>query len=239
MNPLHRIHETLSRLLALATVVGLITVISGCPTQAPAPCQIQSSANGPYTIKMTNGGTATAGCPAVRGDQWFFDNFPHGLIAMRSAGTTIEPLPDGGADTNNPVYGRGTFSTSDPDSNDLCIVPQLQRPFEGPAGSTYDVKNLAFLSTALYIGTQWKADITYTPDGGTPCSYTGQAINPSTTCTANADCDPNSQPTNSGINNLYDQGCNKEAWATDITGDPSMGICFFNKEFPSLGGFHP
>ncbi len=225
------------RVLTLGSVVGLVTALSGCPTQAPAPCQLQPQGNGPYTIKMTNTGSATTACPAVRGDQWFFDDFPD-HIAMRSVAVKLPTLPDGGSDPNSQVYGKGSYSSNDPDSNDLCTVTSIQRPFFGPAGSTYDVKNLAFLSTALYIGTEWKADITYTPDGGTPCSYTGQAINPSTTCTANADCDPNSQPTNSGINNLYDQGCNTDPWATALT-DGTKGICFFNKEFPSLGGFHP
>ena len=223
-----------SRLLVTGATAALL-VLAGCATQAPAPCQIQPSANGPYTIKMTNTGTATASCPAVMGDQWNFDNFANGLIAMDS---TQVPLPPT-ADTNSTVYGKGTFSTSDPDSSDLCTVPSLQRPFDGPNGSTYDVKNLAFLSTALYIGTQWKADITYTPDGGTACTYTAQAINPSTTCATNADCNPTSQPVNSGINNLYDQGCHLEKWATDLTGDPATGICFFNAPFPSLGGFKP
>jgi len=239
MNALHRIQATMSRGLALGTVVGLVTALSGCPTQAPAPCQLQPQANGPYTVKLTNTGSATTACPAVWGDQWYFGDF-HDHIAMRSVAVKLPILSDGGTDPNSQVYGKGSYSNSDPDPNDLCIVTSIQRPFFGPAGSTYDVKNLAFLSTALYIGTQWKADITYTPDGGTACSYTGQAINPSTKCTSNAACDPNSQPTNSGINNLYDQGCVKEAWTFALTGstDGGQGICFFNKEFPSLGGFH-
>jgi len=35
-----------------------------------------------------------------------------------------------------------------------------------PNGSTYAVTNLAFLSTALYIGSQWKGDVTYAPVKG-------------------------------------------------------------------------
>ena len=228
----------MSRLLVLAALVCLVTALSGCPTQAPAPCQLQPQGNGPYTVRLTNTGAATSACPAEFGDQWWMDDFPD-HIAIRSSQVDFPALlPDGGNDLNSPTWGKGSYSTPDPDSNDYCIVTAIQRPFFGPNGSTYDVKNLTFLSSALYIGTEWKADITYTPDGGTPCAYTGQAINPTTTCGSNADCDPLSQPTNSGINYLYDQGCHTDPWATALTGDPATGICFFNKDFPSLGGFH-
>ena len=221
----------MSRVLLVATLAVLI----GCGTQAPAPCQIQPSGNGPYTIKMTNTGTPSANCPATMGDQWFFDNYANGLIAMVSASSTV-PFPP---DPNSSVYGKGTFSASDPDSNDLCTLPTV-KTFDGPNGSKYAVTNLSFLSTALYIGTEWEGQITYTPPGGgATCTYSAQAINPSTTCATNADCNPTSQPTNSGINYLYDQGCNLEPWATAITGDPATGICFFKKPFPSLGGFTP
>jgi hypothetical protein len=229
----------MSRVLVLGALTALVT-LTGCPSQAPAPCQIQSSANGPYTVKLTNTGTATASCPAVWGDQWNFDNFPNGLIAMDSAQVTL-PVP---SDPNSSVYGKGTFSSFEPDADQLCIIPALQKPFDGPSASTYDVKNLSFLSTALYIGTEWKGDITYTPDGGTACTYTAQALNPTHFCTTTADCDPNSQPTNSGINNLYDQGWNMETWATDLAkialgkDYAGEGICFLNQAFPSLGGFH-
>ena len=242
MNALDRTKGIMSRVFALGAVVAIVVALTGCPTQAPAPCQIQSSANGPYTIRFTNTGSTTGACPADWGDQWFFDNFTSGLIAMRSLAVNLPILPDGGTlpgHENSDVYGKGTFNTSDPNADGNCVVPALQKPFNGPEGSTYDVKNLTFLSTALYIGTQWKADITYTPDGGTACTYTAQAINPSTTCATNADCNPTSQPVNSGINNLYDQGCHLEKWATDLTGDPATGICFFNAPFPSLGGFKP
>lgn len=232
----------MSRVLVLGAVTALVT-LTGCPTQAPAPCQIQASANGPYVVKFTNTGTATGTCPATFGDGWNFDNFASGLIAMTSIQVNL-PVP---SDPQSSVYGRGTFATSDPNADGNCVVDAIEKPFDGPNGSKFDVKNLTFLSTALYIGSQFKADVTYTPSGGPACTYTAQALNPPVNCDNNAGCDPNSQPTNSGINNLYDQGCNMETWATDLAPiteaywgvTSGAGLCFLNKAFPSLGGFHP
>jgi hypothetical protein len=230
----------MSRVLVLGAVVALVT-LTACADQAPAPCQIQASANGPYVVKFTNTGTATAACPAEFGDGWNFDNFVGGLIAMDSIQVEL-PNP---SDPQGSVYGRGTFSTSDPDADGNCVVTSIEHPFDGPNGSTYNVSNLTFLSTALYIGTEWKADVIYTPAGGPACNYTAQALNPPHACDENANCDPLSQPSNSGINYLYDQGCHMETWATDLApivndywGTSGAGLCFFNQPYPSLGGFH-
>jgi hypothetical protein len=237
----------MSRSLVLVTLA-VTTVLGCCGTQAPAPCQIQPSGNGPYTLKLTNTGTATTDCPATLGDQWFFDNYSNGLIVMVDFATFLNgtiPFPP---DPTSTVYGKGTFSAHDPDSNNLCTLPTVNK-FDGPvAGSSWSVANLSFLSTALYIGTEWKGDVTYYPAGSaTTCSYSAQSINPSTPCATNADCDPTSQPTNSGINYLYNQGCNMEPWAQAVAQSfienyqggtyNGEGMCFFKTDFPSLGGF--
>ena len=65
--------------------------------------------------------------------------------------------------------------------------------------------------------------------------YSAQALWPSVDCDTNTDCDPTNFPTPSGINNLFDQGCHTEPWAAALS--TKAGECFFNKEFPSLGGF--
>ncbi len=219
------------RVLVLGTIVAVVTV-TGCATQAPAPCQIQSPLGQvSYTVKFTNTGAETANCPAEFGDFWFMDSFPGGVIVMRSTATTLPKPPD----PTSTVFGRGTFKAADPDANDICTITAIERPFDGPtAGTTYNVTNLDFLSTALYIGEQWKADITYT-NGAETCSYTAQAMWPSVDCDTNADCDPFTQPFPSGINSLFDQGCHIEPWAAAISG--KAGECFLNQAFPSLGGF--
>ena len=230
MNALVKSQRIMARVLIPAAIIALVA-LSGCPSQVPAPCQIQSPLGGvTYTVKLTNKGAATANCPAEFGDFWFFDAFPGGLIVMRSSEVPL-PVP---SDPNSTVFGRGKFSAVDPDSSDLCYVPSIERAFEGPGGTTYNTSNLAFLSTALYIGEQWKGDIEYTINGET-CSYSGQALWPSVDCNTNTDCDPTNFPTPSGINNLFDQGCHTEPWAAALSS--KAGECFFNKEFPSLGGF--
>jgi hypothetical protein len=228
MNTLNRTQGTMSRLLVLGVTAALAVVFSGCGSTAPAPCQIQSSAAGPYTVKLTNAGAATANCPAVFGDLWTFDPYAAGLIVAFPNSTTF---PLGTAS----IYGKGKFTATDPDANDLCTVASLTN-MEVQAGTSYDVSNLQFLSTALYIGTEFQADVTY-HNGGEDCTYKAQAIIPTHSCTTNADCDPTAQPINSGINPLYAQGCNTETWATDLNGGD--GICFFTKDFPSLGSFTP
>jgi hypothetical protein len=231
----------MSRIFVPGVIAALFT-LSGCSDQAPAPCQIQGSGNGPYAMKLTNAGAASANCPAVFGDAWLLENYSAGLVVMRSVLVDLPDPPDG----NSTVYGKGHFNATDPDANDLCTVPSLDAaaPFDGPGGSTYDVTDMAFLSTALYIGTEFKANVTYTV-GAETCNYTAQAINLQVFCTSTSNCDPFIQPTPSGINPLYDQGCNLDQWATDLAlaqigpdDYAGEGICFFNKEFPSLGGFH-
>src|SRR5262249_57124867 len=91
-----------TRVLVLGAVTALVT-LTGCPSQAPAPCQIQASANGPYIVKFTNTGTPTASCPDFFGDGSNFDNFAGCLIAMDSIQVDL-PVP---SDPNSSVYGHG------------------------------------------------------------------------------------------------------------------------------------
>src|SRR5262249_36330374 len=141
------LHGTMSRLLVLASLFALV-ILAACGEQAPAPCQIPAAVTGPFAVRMIKTGAATANCPAERDEHWYFSNSTGGLLGMRSR-KVPQPNPP---DPNSTVYGKGHFANVDPDAQDLCNVPSLDRPFQGPGGTTYDVKNLAFLSTALYIG---------------------------------------------------------------------------------------
>jgi hypothetical protein len=227
-------------LTALLAVAALAT--AGCGSMIAADCQLQSSANGPYALKFTQAGALQAGCasqtPDTFGDLWLFDPYDNGLIV---AYPTSGPLPDP-PDPHDAVYGKGKFTAQFPDQSQLCTVPALKNDASGPMtiapGVTYAASNLQFLNTALYLGTTFKADVTYT-NGACSRPYTVQAIIPAVFCSTKEDCDPFKQPFASGINSAYDTDCDKTSWATGLSGDPATGICFFVGAFPGLGGWKP
>jgi hypothetical protein len=225
--------------LILITLVGAVALV-GCGTQTPADCQLQTSANGPYLIKFTQAGPATGGActtetPDVFADFWQFDPFENRLIVTFSLQSTLPASPN----PNDTIYGRGNFNQQFPDGNDLCTIPTLTTmDLFGDGSATYAVTNLQFLSTAIYLGTEFKGDVTYT-NGACSRPYTMQAIIPAVTCGTKEDCDPFAQPISSGINSKYNTDCNKEQWATDAAGDPDTGFCFFVDAFPSNTGWQP
>ncbi len=235
----------MKRIVLVSLVGATALALTGCGDMTPADCQIQSSANGPYVVKFTQAGAAAAGCatntPDSFGDRWQFDPFEGGKIVGFSRQSTL-PIPANNptpipADPNLPIYGKGTFSAQFPDASDLCTVPTLTT-MQATATKSFAVTNLQFLSTATYLGTEFKGDVTYT-NGACSRTYTMQALNPAVTCGTKEDCDPFAQPFASGINSKYNTDCIKDAWATDYTGDPDTGFCFFVGEFPSNDGWKP
>ena len=238
MNALDRNSKTMRRSVLLL-VSALALAVAGCGTMTPADCQLQSSANGPYIIKFTQTAAATAGCetntPDEFADEWQFDPFDNGLIVGFNPRSD---LPDP-ANPNAPIYAKGHFDQAFPGGDNLCTVSDMTNlEVTGSDPASYQISNLAFLNTALYLGTTFKADVTYTHNGCTR-TYTAQAMNPYRTCATKEDCDPFAQPFASCINSQYDTDCIKDAWATDHTGDPDTGICFFVGPFPGLGGWKP
>ena len=237
MNALDRNSRNMKRFTLIA-LVGAVALV-GCGTQTPADCQLQSSANGPYLVKFTQAGAGT-GCDATTGpdefaDFWQFDPFENRLIVTFSALSTLPAPPN----PNDTIYGKGTFNEQFPDGSDLCTVPTLTTmDVLGDGSLTYAVTNLQFLSTAIYLGTEFKGDVAYT-NGACSRPYTMQAIIPAVTCGTKEDCDPFAQPISSGINSKYNTDCNKDAWATAASGDPDTGFCFFVDPSPSNSGWQP
>jgi hypothetical protein len=223
----------------LTALVAAALAAAGCGTMTQADCQIQSSANGPYLVKLSQAGAISgAGCtttetPDTFADLWLFDPYDNGLIV---AYPTSGPLPDP-PNANDAVYGKGKFTDGFPDANQECKVASLTTMTIAP-GVTYATTNMVWLSTALYLGTEFKADVTYTT-GACSRPYTAQAINPAVQCGTKEDCDPFAQPFASGINSAYDTDCNLESWATTLSGDPATGFCFFIGPYPSTGGWKP
>jgi hypothetical protein len=235
--------------IVLTALVTAAVAATGCGTMQAADCQLQSSANGSYTLKLTQAGAIQggAGCtttqtPDIFGDQWIFDPYDNGLIVAfvpRGAGPDNLPSPP---DSHSAVYGKGKFTTGFPAADQTCTVAALKNDSGGPmqidATHSYAATNVVFLNTALYLGTTFKADVTYT-NGACSRPYTAQAIVPSVQCGTKEDCDPFAQPFASGINSQYDTDCIKDAWATTLSGDPATGYCFFVGPFPGTGGWKP
>jgi len=246
---MHSNHKRTSSLLVLA--LGTLSAgLLGCPTAAPAPCIIQRPPLQGYTMKFTLNGTAPAGCentlPAIFGDNWRFDGFADNNIWVKSDSMIY---PDEGG-PNSPVLGHGVLSQV-PDADNICTIPDMtpmhspDAPWIGPPeiDLTYHAKNLRFLDGARYQGSTFEGEVDVTIDGCTG-NYAVQGLTPSPIgsvgpCDTDAVCDPFGDPANgifpSGLNPDYAIACIKEDWVTNfLTGDPTLGICFFTKPFPGL-----
>jgi len=233
--------------VTVGVLVGLLA-LTGCGTTAPAPCQIQSPANGGYLVRLlrTPGQTITPACdvptgtPSQIGDNWLFDVYetdPTNPSVFTVIGySTIIGLPDPNVGSS-PLYGRAQFTTANPAADSTCALANMTMNGTSAGTGTYAISNFIWQETAVYLGTEFKADVTYTI-GACSATYAAQAITPPVQCTANADCDPFAQPFSSGINPDYNQNCIiGQTWTTQLTGDPGVGICFFQEQFPSTGGY--
>jgi hypothetical protein len=232
--------------LVLAT---LSTGLLGCPTAAPSPCIIQRPPLQGYTMKFTLTSTPAAGCeavlPAIYADNWRFDGFAENAIWVKSDSM---PYPDEGGPTS-PVLGHGTLDLA-PDADLICTIPDMTPMTSdtdvlglGLDNLVYHAKNLRFLDGARYQGSTFEGevDVTFGTCTGT---YSVQGLTPSPIgfigpCETDALCDPFGDPANgifpSGLNPDYSIVCVKEDWVTTyLTGDPTLGICFFDKPFPGL-----
>jgi hypothetical protein len=230
-----------------ASILGaLVVALAGCGTTSPAPCQIQSASNGGYAVRLlrTAGQTITPACktptgtPEQIGDSWIFDVYetdPTNAAIFTVIGYSANlGLPDPNVGSS-PLYARAQFTTVNPAPDSTCALANAT--MNAGAGGKYDISNWIWNETAVYLGTEFKADVTYTV-GACTATYAAQAITPPVQCGANADCDPFAQPFSSGINPDYNQNCILgQAWTTQLTGDPATGICFFQEPFPSTGGY--
>ncbi len=242
-------HTRASGLHAVLLPVLSALVLTACPTAAPAPCLIQRPPLQGYTIKFTLQGTAPAGCenilPTIFADNWRFDGFSDREIYVKSDSM---PYPDEGG-PNSPVLGHGTFSEA-PDADNICTIADITPMTSdtdvlglGLSNLVYHPKNLRFLDGARYQGSTFEGDVDIT-FGTCTGSYRMQGLTPSPIgllgpCEDDSLCDPFGDPANgifaSGINPDYAVACVKEDWVTTfLTGDATLGICFFTKPFPGL-----
>jgi len=251
-------------------VMALAVFASGCASQVDADsCVLQVPGFGGYAVKMTLQGT-TPGCPATIGDTWYMDIYsgsglPAGAPWIFNSGsddTISNPRVP-----SDPAFGRGAFTSSQPDSSGICTMPTVTpfvvrstTPNSAPSG-TYAMTNLRALGTPVYLGTQFVADLTFTSATCAGGKYVAQGMAPPVQCTAATAsiCDPFAQPPNA-VNPGYNQGCDTSSWAfesavafnkaNDIYNngtppantpqpDPGTGVCFLKAPFPSLGSYSP
>ncbi len=231
--------KTMKR-VSIFSLALLVTALTGCSSAVPAVCQIGSSFTGGYGVRLTRTSTPTAGCdtpdgtPAVFGDNWIFDPYAgaDGTLIIGYSATFGLPDPP---DPASALYGKGYFTALYPDGDDNCTIDNFNMT---NGVDSYAVTQMVWLNTAKYLGAEFKGNV-HVIRGGCTGDYTALAIWPPIACETNADCDPFAQPVGSGINPDFNQSCIHEPWTEVLTGDPALGFCFFNEEYPSLGGFTP
>ena len=237
---------TLFRLTTCASFLFL----AACKDAALAPCLIQRPPLGGYTMKFTLPGAAPAGCenlmPPIFGDNWRIDGYSDHQIYMKSD-LMLYPQDGGDPDPSHSVLGKGILP--DEPTNGICTIPDVteMRSDTDPLGTgqaefAYHAHGMNFLSGARYQGSEFEAQVDVTI-GSCTATYSVQALTPTQiggTCVTDADCDPFADPAagrplGSGINPDYAVACTMEDWVTTyLTGDPTVGICFFTKPFPGL-----
>jgi hypothetical protein len=239
---------------ASITLAILATALTGCESAVPAVCQIGSSFTGGYGVHLTRTGTPTVGCdtptgtPADIGDLWVFDPYAgaQGTLIIgysTNIGGPMTGVPDP-PDPNSPLYGKAYFTSLYPDGDDNCTIDSMNM---SNGTDSYAITQMVWLNTAKYLGAEFKANVNVTR-GGCTATYTAQAMWPPVACAENAECDPFAQPVGSGINPEFNQSCTQDPWAKDVAviindifhgedPNPDLGLCFFNAEYPSLGGF--
>ncbi|HET9156439.1 MAG TPA: hypothetical protein VFN91_07205 [Myxococcaceae bacterium] len=217
------------------SLLGVLLVLTGCGDMAPPECQMLPSAQGGYVLRFTRSAPASAGCdtatPQEFGDLWIFDTLAnsqvraHAAFSMPYPVNAPDPLPAG-------LVGAGKFTQRQADADGNCNVDSLTTMTNGAL--SYDLTKLVALGGAAYQNAEFKADVGFTT-GACTAAYTVQALSPAVGCETDADCDPFKQPFSSGIFSVFDQSCKTDPWTSALAASlGTTGVCFFNKEYPSL-----
>jgi hypothetical protein len=238
----------MTRIVQMLGLGAVLAALAGC-SAAPAPCLIQRPPLGGYINKLTIKGTVPPGCennlPTTYADNLRWDGYSDQLVVVKADSM---PYPDKGGDPDpsHQVVGQGKLSVN-PDPNNICTIPDVSLmeadvdPFglgPGQEKFSYKISNVQLLDGARYQGSTYQADF-HVVIGTCQADYTSQALSPGVFCASDDDCNPFADPSKgravgSGINPDYSVFCDLTSWATTYTGDPTVGICFFNKPFPGL-----
>lgn len=245
----------------IASLVALSALaLSACSNTQPAnKCTAWVADNGPYLVHYQAVAGQDSTCLAnqlnlygipfdgaydnisaqlyIKGDTQELDLLPVDLVLGSPDGYDPQNL------TRNPAItiAAGNFSSGLVGDDDRCTVPTTSAASDtafNPAGTSFKFSDLNFLedSTAQGAAFQGKVEITA---GGCTANYVVTAMGPEVQCGSNDDCLPVPNPAkgryfSSGIAGSFHTFCDLGTSATDWTGDPSTGVCFFAEEFPSL-----
>ena len=207
-------------------------------------------------------GACTAGpLPDLSGDRYRMDKVGGDQTTFQMRADSIRPRDDtttpGTAvdiptaldpDPAHALYAETSIPAA-PDADQICSitdVPEIRQDFlftsevqaNTPTIRSIKLNNLKFLDGADYQGTQFVADAVYT-HGDCSRSYTARGLSVTQPCASLADCDPTPDPAAGkfgGINSNYSIVCDQGAGSFGelVTGDPAVGVCFFDKPFPGL-----
>lgn len=172
-------------------------------------------------------------------------------LLVEDAEARLGDLPDA---ANHP-YAQGDFGAPKPDGEDMCPVPTLTAavqnlpaldavpadpedpesvalPAEPAKAFRYEWSNMAFLVTEAAVGTQFRADLSFTQDGCT-ATYEAWGLFPVASCDdgngnpdvtlCNAEADPDhGRPTGSGISPDFVTACDPDLLLCVLTGKPPI-----------------
>lgn len=238
-----------NRFLKAILLLGSAGMLSACSTSIrDNPCLVWFADNGPYIVQYTAKAGADATCVANQGLDGQFDTVAAQLYPQPGQSTLAllppEVIDAVGADgMRDPgiKLAVGQFDNGGGAVNDACTVPTLSAATSSDGSTKFEYSNLNFLEDASTQGLAFQGDVSITEGGCTaPYSFIALAWPYYLTCSTAADCIPIPNPSEgryigAPLPPSIQTTCNKsDAVVNALTGDPSMGVCFFAKAYPSL-----
>jgi hypothetical protein len=208
------------------------------------------------------GACTTGSLPDLSGDRYRMDKIGADQLTFQMRADSIRPRDDTTDPTSAPrdiptpldpdtahhLFAETSIPAT-PDAQEICAiadVPEIRQDFlltsevqaNTPKVRSIKLDSLQFLDGADFQGTQFVADAVYTV-GDCSRSFTARGLSVTQTCVGVEDCDPNPDPAAGkfgGINSNYSIACDKGpgSFGELVTGDPDLGVCFFDQPFPGL-----
>ncbi|HVP60179.1 MAG TPA: hypothetical protein VMT11_06450 [Myxococcaceae bacterium] len=209
----------------------------------------------------STGACTTGSLPELKADRYRMDKIGADQLTFQMRADSIRPRDDTtrpgttvdiptalDPDPAHALFAE-TAIPATPDADQICAlaeVPEIRQDYlltsevqaNTPKVRSIKLNGLRFLDGADFQGTQFVADSVYTV-GDCTRPYTARGLSVTQTCATLEDCDPTPDPATGrfgGINSQYSIVCDQGAGSFGelVTGDPQVGVCFFDKPFPGL-----